>query len=209
MTEIVKEWLLLGNINMENQLKKAIDILNKGGIIIFPTDTAFGVGCHINKPKSIKRLFNIRKRPITKSVPVLVDTVKMAQDYLYPISKNIVDKLIEPYWPGALTIVLPCKVEKISPLVRGGGDTMGVRIPNNKITRFLIRETAIPILGPSANFNGEPTPFLINEINPRLINLVDFIVDGECSLKQESTVIDCSVNPWTILRQGILKVNYE
>lgn len=191
-----------------NEVKEAVEILKNGGVVIFPTDTAFGIGCRIDDEKAIARLFKIRNRPEDKATPVLVDTVKMAQDYLQPIPKEVIDKLIEPYWPGALTIVLPCKTDKVPSLVRGGSATLGVRIPNHVIARSIIRGLGIPVLGPSANFHGQETPYEFGKIDKELIKLVDFVVPGECTTKQASTVVDCSRKTWTIVRQGAIKLKF-
>lgn|SRR3989344_896625 len=191
---------------MEQEIKRAVKIVKEGGIIIFPTDTAFGIGCRIDAERAIKRLFTIRKRPETQAVPILVDTVKMAQKFVHPIPRDVIDKLIEPHWPGALTIVLPCLVDKVPELVRGGTDALGVRIPNHKIARDIIRGVDIPILGPSANFHGGETPYSFESLDKELVKLVDFVVPGECTIKQASTVIDCSKTPWQIIRQGAVKI---
>lgn len=192
---------------MKDSIQKAIDVLKQGGIVIFPTDTAFGIGCSINQEDSIQKLFKIRKRPENHATPVLVDTVKMAQDYVGPIAQEVIDILIEPFWPGALTIVLPCKTEKVPQLVRGGRSTLGVRIPNHPITRSIIQGLQIPILGPSANFAGEQTPYEFHDLNPKLIKLVDYVIEGKCTVKQASTVVDCSQNPWKILRQAAVSLD--
>lgn len=189
-----------------DHINKAIEILKQGGIVIYPTDTAFGVGCRMDDEDAVQKLFSVRKRPTMQATPVLVDTVKMAQDYLEPIPQDVIDKLIEPYWPGALTIVLPCKIEKVPNLVRGGGSTIGVRIPNHPIARELIREVGIPILGPSANFHNDQTPYEFADLDPELVKLVDYVVPGSCTVKMASTVIDCSVTPWKTLRQGAVRV---
>lgn len=193
-------------MGMQQEIQKAIAVLQSGGIIILPTDTAFGIGCAIDNEAAIKRLFSVRKRPETQATPVLVDTVKMAQDYVQPIPKDVVDRLIEPYWPGALTIVLKTQTEKIPALVRGGTDTLGVRIPNHPIARAIIRGFGKPILGPSANFHGEKTPYALEDLDPELIALVDYVVPGECTVKHASTVIDCTKEPWQIVRQGALQI---
>jgi len=192
---------------MDENIKKAIKILKNGGIVILPTDTAFGIGCRIDDQKAVERLFEVRKRAETKATPVLVSGIEMAGDYLQKIPDLVVEKLIKPYWPGALTIVLPCKTEKVSSLVRGGGETLGVRMPNNETILGIIKEVGVPILGTSANFAGDPTPYGFEDLNPELVKLVDFVLPGECSNKQASTVIDCSVNPWKILRQGAVKIS--
>lgn len=192
---------------MEIQIQKAIEILKQGGIIIFPTDTAFGIGCDMQNEHAVERLFKIRRRPLEKATPVLVDTVKMAQDYLQPIPKAVIDTLIEPYWPGALTIVLPCIMEKVPAFVRGGGETLGVRIPNHPVPRAIMQGLGKPILGPSANFHGEQTPYVSKDLNSALVGLVDLVIEGDCGSNEASTVIDCSVTPWKILRQGKINVD--
>ena len=186
--------------------EKASEILKQGGVVIFPTDTAFAIGCRIDNEAAVERLFAIRKRPQTKATPVLVDTVKMAQDYLKPIPKDVIDKLIEPYWPGALTLILDCNRVKVSNLVCGGGKTLGVRIPNHPITRKIIRIVGVPILGPSANFHGGKTPYKMGDLDDELISQVDFVVEGKSLVENVSTVIDCSVRPWKIVRQGAIEL---
>lgn len=191
---------------MKQRIEKAVSVLREGGLVIFPTDTAFGIGCVIDNEEAVKKLFKIRRRPENKATPVLVDTVKMAQDYLQPIPKEIIDTLIEPYWPGGLTIVLPSLIEKVPNLVRGGGTTIGVRIPAHPVARAIIRGVGKPILGPSANFAGEKTPYKLSDLNPELRKLVNFVVEEEAYGKEASTVIDCSVMPWKMVREGAVKL---
>ena len=191
---------------MESEISKAINILKEGGIVIFPTDTAFGIGCRIDDEKAVKRLFDIRKRPETQATPVLADTFEMVQEYLLPVPKDVIDKLIKPYWPGALTIILPCRVDKVPKLVRGGGITLGIRIPNHSTTRAIIKGFGVPILGPSANFHGGKTPYRFEDLDENLVKLVDYVVSGECSVKQVSTVINVAEKPWRIIRQGATKL---
>lgn len=192
---------------MQADMQKAVEILKKGGIVIFPTDTTFVIGCRIDDEEVVKRLFEIRRRPQTQATLVLVNSIEMAQEYLEQIPNDVKDKLIKKYWPGALTIVLPCKTEKVPKLVRGGGDTLGVRMPNHPVPLELIKGIGLPILGPSANLHGERTPYMFSDLDPKLIGLVDFVVSGETSsVRQPSTVIDCSQKPWKILRQGAVKI---
>lgn len=191
-----------------DDIKKTVGILKKGGIVIFPTDTAYGIGCRIDDEKAVGRLFKIRKRPITKATPVLADSLEMAKKYLEEIPQDVKEKLIKPYWPGALTIILDCNRVKVPKLVRGGGNTLGVRIPNHEVLRTIIRELGVPILGPSANFHGKKTPFRFEDLDPKLISLVDYVLKGTVSIvKNVSTVIDCSKKPWKIVREGVVKIN--
>lgn len=192
---------------MDNQIEKAIKILNQGGIVIFPTDTAFGIGCRIDDENAIERLFKIRKRPVFQATPVLFSDLEMVKKYVLEIPNDVKEKLIDKFWPGALTIVLEAKKDNVPSLVRGGKDNIGIRIPNNKIILEIIRSAGVPILGPSANFHGQNTPYEFKDLNSDLIKLVDFVVNGKCELKKPSTVIDCTKISWEILRQGALKVN--
>ncbi len=189
-----------------NKIEEAVKILNNGGIIIFPTDTAFGIGCRIDRPSAIKKLFKIRKRPLSQAMPVLVGNIEMAKEYADDISGDVLEKLIKIYWPGALTVILPPKKEKVDILVRGGGETVGLRMPDNKEILEVIQKVGVPILGPSANFHGGKTPYILKDLDKNLIKLVDFVLDGECSLKNASTVIDCTVSPWKVLRKGAIDI---
>lgn len=191
---------------MKQEIQKAVNVLNKGGIIIFPTDTTYGIGCRMDDEKAVKRLFKIRRRPKNQATSVLVDSIGMVKEYVESIDKDVEEKLMKNYWPGALTIVLECKKEKISALVRGGGDTLGVRMPDYNTILAIIKEVGVPILGPSANFHREPTPFIYEDLNKELIKKVDFIIHGTCKIKKPSTIIDVKKKPWKIIRQGAIKL---
>lgn len=190
---------------MNKNLNKAIKIAKKGGIIIFPTDTAFGIGCRLDNEQQIKKMFTLRKRPKDKAVPILMSSIEMVENYVEEISPEA-RRLMMKYWPGGLTIVLKCREEMIPPLARGGGRTIGVRIPKHKTTLQLIRSLGVPILGPSANFAGENTPYKVSDLDQKLTKLVDFVIPGRVSLKKSSTVIDCSVKPFKVLRDGAVKI---
>lgn len=189
-----------------SNLGQAIKILKEGGIVIYPTDTAFGMGCRIDSPKSIERLFTIRKRPSTQATPVLVSSVAMAEKYFFsPLSDNV-RRVMKNYWPGALTIVYKCKMDQAPLLVRGGGKTIGLRMPNHKIPLEIIGKLGVPILGPSANFHGKATPFEYSQLDKELIKLIDYVVEGKCSIGNVSTVMDCTSIPFQIIRQGAVNV---
>ncbi len=192
---------------MNKQVEDVVKILNQGGIIIFPTDTAFGIGCRIDRKEAIERLFKLRKRPKDQAVPVLVSNIKMAQDYTYEISRDVKERLIDKFWPGALTIILKAKQEVVPDLVRGGGENIGLRMPNHKTLLNIIEATKIPILGPSANLHGDKTPYEFKDLDRKLLKLVDYVVKGECFLKKASTVVDCTRNPWRVLRKGAIEIN--
>lgn len=186
-------------------LEMAIEILRNGGIAIYPTDTAFGIGCRIDDPEAVKRLFAIKKRSENQATPILVSSVAMAKEYVTDVLPEV-EKLTQKYWPGALTIIFPCKTEKVSRLVRGGSNTVGLRMPNHEIPLTLVREISVPIIGTSANFHGAKTPYIYEDLYPELISKVDIAIPGECIVKQSSTVVDCTVSPWKVLREGAIKL---
>lgn len=190
---------------MNKQIDIAIKTLNKGGIIIFPTDTAYGIGCRMDNKEAVEKLFKIRKRQKNKPVPILISSIEMAEKYLISIPKDV-KELMNKFWPGALTIVFPCKTGLAHSLIRGGGKTLGVRMPDNKMLLEIIKKIGVPILGPSANLSGEETPYKLSEIDKKLIEQVDFVLTGKTKHKKPSTVIDCSKKPWKILREGVIKL---
>jgi L-threonylcarbamoyladenylate synthase len=192
---------------MDSQIQEALKVFNQGGIVIFPTDTAFGIGCRIDNTSAVDRLFELRRRAETKATPVLVSNIAMAQEYVEPIDSEVRTMLLEKYWPGGLTVVMPAIVEKIPQKVRGGGTTLGVRMPNHTMLLEIIEQVGVPILAPSANFAGENTPFFLNDIDKALMKLVDYVVEGDTYRGKSSTVVDCTKKPWKILRQGAVELN--
>ncbi len=190
---------------MKKDIEKAIGILKNGGIVVFPTDTAIGIGCRIDNKHAIERLFKIRKRGENKPLLALVDSIEMAEEYLLSIPEEVKEKLIKPHWPGKLTIVLKCNVDKVPPLVRDVRNTLGVRFPANLTLLEIIKRVGVPIVAPSANFSGEKTPFRFEELNPQFVRQADYVLNGKVSSeKNASTIIDCTVTPWKIIRNGAI-----
>jgi L-threonylcarbamoyladenylate synthase len=197
---------------MDNQIEKAVKIFKNGGIVIFPTDTAIGIGCRIDDENAVRRLFKIRNRPDSKPVLVLVDSVEMAEKYLLPIPEKVKNKLINFYWPGKLTIILKCNPEKVTFPVRDQRNTLGVRFPKNPMLLELIKRVGVPIVAPSANFAGKKTPFKFDDLDPELVGQADHVLNKKISPpdgggKNVSTIIDCTVTPWKIVREGAVKIS--
>jgi L-threonylcarbamoyladenylate synthase len=189
-----------------NNIEEAIKVIKEGGIVIFPTDTAFGIGCRVDDEKAVERLFEIRKRPPAQATPVLFDSLERVKEYVLQYDEAV-EKLMNKYWPGALTIVLPCITSKVPSMVRGGGTTLGVRIPDHPVVLELVRGAGIPILGPSANFHGELTPYTFDTLDKELLKLADYYLEGKTKgIGLASTVIDASTKPWKIIRQGAVKI---
>jgi L-threonylcarbamoyladenylate synthase len=205
-------------MTLEEHIIRAVDILNKGGIVIYPTDTAFGIGCRINDRVAVDQLFKLRKRPLTQATPVLVASEDMALSY-YDSPGDIVRRLMRKYWPGALTIIAPCKKNLIYSPIRGGNNTIGLRQPGSETALALIRGAGVPILGPSANFHGDPTPYTFESLDSELTKLVDYVVPaspdagqggpGEGKVGNVSTVVDTTTSPASLVRQGAVTLRPE
>ena len=190
----------------EEEIKKVANILKNGGIVIFPTDTAFGIGCRIDIEGAVRKLLEIRKRPVAQPSPVLVSGLEMAKKYVESIPYEVEKNLIKKFWPGALTIILKAKKDLVPDAVRGGGENLGVRMPNSFPLLKIIDTVGVPILGSSANFSRGKTPFSNDELDPNLTKLVDYVVKGESKNRNASTIIDCTTKDWKILRQGAIEI---
>ncbi len=193
---------------MDKVMQEAVTVLLQGGIVIYPTDTAFGIGCRIDKPESVDRLFDLRRRPRSMAMPVLVDSIDRALAY-FDHPGDIVRRLMKTYWPGALTIVSPCIADRVYSPIRGNGDTLGIRMPDHDTALALIAGVDVPILGSSANFHGKPTPFHLSDLDAALTRVVDYVVPGKCTNHVTSTVIDASRSPAVIVRQGAISLSEE
>lgn len=184
---------------------RAIEVLKKGGVVVFPTETAYGIGCRMDDKKAVRRLIEIRRRKKGKPFLVLVSSIEMAKKYLLPFPLEV-EKLMRKFWPGPLTIVYFCKKEIVPSLVRAGKETLAVRMSSHKIVLKLIEGVGTPVLGPSANFSGEKTPYKFFDLDEELTKSVDFVLKAPCGkYKRVSSVINCTQKPWQILREGAVK----
>lgn len=186
-------------------IHQAARVLTEGGLVIYPTDTAMGLGCRIDSRAAIKRLNTIASRPETQPLPVLVKNIAQAKAYLKPAATDVLD-LMKKYWPGGLTIVYWCRPERVLGILRGYGETLGVRMPNHSVPLRLIESLGVPIVGTSANFHGLPTPYSDAALDLDLVKKVDLVVPGSCPLHQASTVVKVTGWPWQILRQGAVSI---
>lgn len=191
---------------MDQDIQKTIQILKDGGVVIFPTDTVYGIGCRLDDEETIRKVYTIRNRPEEKAVLAVVDSVAMAEEYVH-IPEDVHSKLIDKYWPGGLTIILPCDIQKVPSVARAGGSTLAIRQTNHPVLVQLIDAIGVPLIAPSANFAGEKTPRSFDELDPKLCSLVDYVLEGNCGGDKPSTIIDCSISPWKIVREGEITID--
>ena len=188
---------------IEKQIKRAVAILKKGGIVAFPTDTVYGLGANPLNAQAVAAIYKVKKRPPNLPLPLLLaeksDLLKVAS-----VVPEIAWQLAERFLPGGLTLVLR-KSPWVPSSVTAGGDTVAVRIPNHPITIALIRGLGTPIVGTSANLSGRPSPVTTEEVRQQLGNEVDFIIDGgRCPGGTESTVLDVTGKVPVLLREGAI-----
>lgn len=186
-------------IDPANPDKKAISVAAKivknGGLVIFPTETVYGIAANLLDDKAIEKLYSVKERPEGKPFTVHISDVKMVKD-MGCIVTDTAEKLISKFWPGPLTIILNSD----------SGRKIGFRMPANKIALELIRATGVPIVAPSANLSGRPAPTTAQEAMEDLRDNVDMVIDGgRTDVGVESTVVDLTVSPVKILRAGAIK----
>jgi L-threonylcarbamoyladenylate synthase len=184
-------------------MRRAQCLLRSGQVIAFPTDTVYGVGAHAFQPEAVAALYAAKNRPMSKAIPILVaqieDLVRVAR--LVPA---VAWELVERFWPGALTIVLP-RSERVPSILTAGGDTLAVRCPDHPIPLALINAAGAPLAATSANLSGQPAPTTARQVVTQLAGRVPLIIDGgECPGGIPSTVVDLSASPAHLLRAGAI-----
>lgn len=182
----------------KDKIQKAAQILKMGGLVAFPTDTVYGLGADATNPTAVKKIFKVKKRLPSKALPILIarkDDLKK-----YSFTAPGVRKLTDKFWPGPLTIVLK-KKKIISNAVTAGKKSIGIRLPANAVALSLIREFGGPLATTSANISDKASPTTARGVKKYLNNKIDLILDGgKTKIGLESTVLDCTTSPPTILR---------
>jgi L-threonylcarbamoyladenylate synthase len=173
----------------------AAKVIREGGLVVFPTETVYGIAANLLDEKAMERLHRVKARPEGKPFTVHISDLEMIRDMGCAIT-GAAEKLMAEFWPGPLTIILRSrKTEKI-----------GFRMPAGKAALELIRASGVPVVAPSANLSGKPAPVTAEEAMADLEGKVDMVIDGgRTNIGVESTVIDLTVSPPEILREGAIK----
>ena len=184
-------------------IASAIESIKNGGVVIFPTDTVYGIGCDPYNEGAVERIYGLKNRDNTKPLPIL--------GYSKRILENIVEfdkttnRITEKFWPGRLTIVLPLKDDKLKKLSRGT-NTLAVRVPNNKCVLAFLKKCEL-VVGTSANISGKKPFTDPQNIENELIDCDIFLNDGIIHSSGASTVIKIENEEITILRSGDISEN--
>ncbi|MBT5201633.1 MAG: threonylcarbamoyl-AMP synthase [Thaumarchaeota archaeon] len=184
-------------------IEKAIQIVKQGGIVIFPTDTVYGIGCDPYNKESVKKVYNLKSREFSKPFPILVDSKETAKKIVE--FDEITEKITEKFWPGPLTIILKLTDDKLKKSLNLE-EKIAIRIPNNKCTLKLLKKCNF-LVGTSANISNQKS---VSDPNECLKNMQDFDVfidGGIIDSKGESTIIEIEDEKIKIIREGSLSKN--
>lgn len=184
-----------------SQISEAAELIRKGELVAFPTETVYGLGANGLNKSAIKKIFAAKNRP--QDNPLILHLAYKKDIYLYgrDISQKT-KKLIRTFWPGPLTVVVK-KNKNIPDIVTSGLDTVALRMPHNKIAMALIKKAGVPIAAPSANVSGKPSPTTAIHVYCDMYGKIELILDGgKTDVGLESTILDCSVEPPVLLRPG-------
>ena len=196
-----KNYLNMENSNNYTLLKNAGNIIKNGGLVLFPTETVYGIGANGLDEEAVKKIFIAKGRPQDNPLILHISDMSMLENIADKIS-DLEYKLMESFWPGPFTIILS-KKEIVPSRVTAGLDTVAVRMPSNEIARELIRYSDVPIAAPSANVSGRPSGTNVQDIFDELKDRVDYIIDGgDCEIGLESTVVRVVDGKPHILRPG-------
>ena len=187
----------------ETDLQVAACIIENGGLVAFPTETVYGLGANALDPEAVAKVYKAKGRPSDNPMIVHISRASDIGQLTPELSQRII-KLIENFWPGPLTLVVPKKAE-VPDITTGGLDTVAVRMPDDKVALRIITLAGCPIAAPSANLSGKPSPTKASHVIDDLDGKIDAIVCGaDCRVGIESTVLDVSSEVATILRPGII-----
>ena len=181
---------------------KIVKVINEGKLVISPTDTVYGIMGDALNDEVIKRVFFVKKRDVKKPLILLMNSIEMISEYTCNINE-LEQELINKYHPGLLTIILK-KNDKISNLITGGLDTVGIRIPDNKDLLSIIGKLNRPVISTSANISGSEVITNIGMIENELKENIDYIEDGGELSDSYSTIVVVIDGKIKILRDGLL-----
>ena len=194
---------MASSMSCQDEIGQGVACLKAGGVVVFPTDTLYGVGVDVFNIPALRRVFELKARPLGLALPVLVS----AWEQVGSVAQDIPDigrRLADRFWPGPLTLVLS-RSGRLPDLVTGGLDTVAVRMPDHPIPLALAREFGGPITGTSANISGKADLLAIEAVEAQFSHAVDYIIRrGPAPAGIPSTVVDVTTGTPRLVREGAL-----
>jgi L-threonylcarbamoyladenylate synthase len=188
----------------EQALKRAKEVLLQGGLVACPTESFYCLAVDATNEEAIRRLFALKKRAAEHPILLLIPSVELISEYVIRIPP-VAHQLINEFWPGGLTLVFEAS-ERISPLLTAGTDKIGLRLSNHPLATALAQAIGAPVTGTSANISGTPPCCSAKEVLFSFREDIDLIIDGgETAGGIGSTILDMTVDPPQLLRNGIVK----
>ncbi|MBQ4231225.1 MAG: threonylcarbamoyl-AMP synthase [Salinivirgaceae bacterium] len=192
------------------EIKKITQIIEDGGVVIYPTDTIYGIGCDISQPKAVARLAKIQGLDMDKAYfSFIFNDLSQISEYTKPMS-NPAFKLLKRNVPGAFTFIFEAN-NNIPKLFKTRRKTVGIRVPDNNIIRSIVAELGRPLLSSSVHdVEDDVTEYITDPelIHERYGNVVDAVIDGGYGDNQPSTVIDCTTDDFEVIREGKGEINW-
>lgn len=186
------------------KIARAADILRKGGLVAFPTETVYGLGANALDGNAVKKIFRAKGRPSDN--PMIVHVSDYFDVFVLAYVNKTALRLMDAFWPGALTLVMRSR-KTVPSVVRAGLSTVAIRMPSHPVALALIHESDVPIAAPSANISGRPSPTQAKHVIADLKGRIDCIIDsGKTQIGLESTVLDVSRKIPMLLRPGKISV---
>lgn len=199
--------MTIRNTTKKEDIRAAGKVLQNGGIVAFPTDTVYGLGAVYDDAKAVRRIFAAKGRDEKKPLSILVCDIEQVSLLAESAGGGMEEKarrLMERYWPGALTLIFR-KKDGIPDEVTAGGETIGIRMPDMEVTRDLIRAAGKPLAAPSANESGKRSAVTAEDVLEDLDGKIDMLIDGgACDIGVASTVVDMTGSAPVILREGVI-----
>ena len=186
-------------------IEEAVKLIKEGKLIVFPTETVYGLGADALNGEAVRRIFKVKGRSFNKPLSILIGKKEELSKYVQEIPKSA-QVLIERFWPGPLTLILRASLLISDNIIKGENNTIGIRMPNGRVALEIVKTSGVSLACPSANLSGRPSPTKAEEVIKDLGEKIDLILDGgETKIGVESTVLNLTSFPPTILREGVLK----
>lgn len=181
-------------------IAEAAATIRSGRLVVYPTETVYGVGADACSDEAVAKVFSVKVRPIEDPISIAVSSLEMARQFTQMTPKA--EAIFKKFLPGPLTVILEAK-PTVSKLLMAGTEKVGVRVPEHQVTLKLLDFVGGPITSTSANLSGKPAPSTAREALDQLGKNVDLVLDsGKCKLGVPSTVVDLTKEPFEVLREG-------